>query len=547
MATPLWNLLLIQAGLMLGSVGVSAMLARLARNRSLIERMVIPAMPILITMLAWHWFVAIAILSHGGPWSAIRLAPSMSLRYGYKLYEAPGLGPVLGWIYPPIAPLAYLPVTFISEPVVAVIAGRCLTLVFYYAPAAWLILTSGAKAGPRGWWSRLSLFLTFALLTSQSQALSYCSTEIHADAAALGLAAVSLGLLGRSRSRSAWGPHVGAVAFGALAVWAKQLIAPLFVALPVWIFVRDGFKPALRFTALWFVIGRAFALFVLFLFSFDGLFYNIVTIPSRHPWTATRPRAIWSAFVYMQSEHTLLLALIAGGLIVWLGCRTVPSDPTDGATRREAWPLFLFVGLLESPLAVLGLIKVGGYDNNLSYCLYFLALGGVLLLAVLMNRECLECGERKLPPLHLMIVGMNLLLALVGSERIALELAGGLYPGRDPADAVRYLREHPGDAYFPWHPLEHLMIEGKATHSEYGVWDRKLAGDPMTVEHFLKFVPLGARRICYPDGITGAEQITLKYAGGSWRRRELAELPGWTCFERYDGSPVFSAANATSK
>ena len=89
--------------------------------------------------------------------------------------------------------------------------------------------------------------------------------------------------------------------------------------------------------------------------------------------------------------------------------------------------------------------------------------------------------------------------------------------------------------------------EPTATHSEYGVWDRKLAGDPMSREHFLKYVPLTAKRICYPDGITVAEQITLQYAGGSWRRRELPELPGWTCFERADGGFVFPQAAGASK
>jgi hypothetical protein len=536
----LWDLVLLQAGVMLVAFGLAAVLARRLRNRPTLERMAVSAMPVLVAMLAWHWVVAVGVLPYGGPWSAIRLAPSMSLRYGYRLYESRGLGPVLGWIYPPVAPLAYLPATLFGEPGAAVIAGRCLTLIYYYAPAVWLILSSRGAAGSTGRWIRVLLLFTFALITSQSTALSYCSTEVHADATALALGAAALGLLGRSAAGSGWAGRAGAVVVAALAVWSKQLTVVVFAVLPLWVLVRDGFRPALRFTAVWLAGGVAVSLLMLFLFPLDGLFYNIITIPSRHPWTAIHPVGIASVFVKMQLDHMVLWALIAAGLVLRLARREDPGgEVAASAVTREAWPLFLLVGLLSSPLAVLGVIKVGGYDNNLSYSMYYLALGGMLLLADAAGRIRPSDDDRAAPTLASVILGVNLLLAVVGSERLAIELAGGVYPGRDARDAIRYLRAHPGEAYFPWHPLEHLMIDGKATHSEYGVWDRKLAGDPMSTEHFLGYVPPDARLICYPDGITVAEQITLKYGGGTWRRRELPELPGWTCFERYDGRPVF--------
>jgi hypothetical protein len=502
--------------------------------------MAIAAMPLLVAMLAWHWVVAIGVLPYGGPWSAIRLAPSMGLRHGYRLYEPRGLGPVLGWIYPPVAPLAYLPATLLGEPGAAVIAGRCLTAMYYYAPAVWLILTAPAAGGSCRW-TRVVLVLTFALITSQSTALSYCSTEIHADATALALGAAALGLLGRSRGGTDWAWQLGAVIVAALAVWAKQLTVVVFAVLPLWVLVRDGLRPALRFLAIWIAGGLAVSLPMLYFFPPEGLFYNILTIPSRHPWTVIGPIGIVSVFVKMQTDHIVLWVLIVAGLLLRFTRREESAGATGDPGGREAWPLFLLVGLLESPLAVLGMIKVGGYDNNLSYSVYYLALGGMLLLASVAGRGRAADRDPEAPTLPLMILGVNLMLALVGTERLATEMAGGVYPGRDARDAIRYLRAHPGEAYFPWHPLEHLMVDGKATHSEYGVWDRKLAGDPMSREHFLRYVPLTARRICYPDGITVAEQITLKYAGGSWRVRELPELPGWTCFERYDGRPVFES------
>lgn len=542
MPKPLWELVLLQAAVMLLAVGLAAALARRNRERRPLERLAVSAMPILMAMLAWHWVVAVGVLPYGGPWSAIRLAPSMSLRLGYRLYEPRGLGPVLGWIYPPVAPLAYLPATVFGEPGAAVIAGRCLTLLYYYAPAAWLILSSRAAPGATGWWTRVLLLFTFALITSQSTALSYCSTEVHTDATALALGAAALGLLGRSKDGSGWAGRVGAVVVAALAVWSKQLTVGVFAALPLWVLIRDGFRPALRFTVVWLAGGVAVSLVMLFFFPPEGLFYNIITIPSRHPWTTIHLVGIVSVFVKMQLDHIVLWALIAVGLVLRFARRADSADDVaDNALTRQTWPLFLLVGLLASPLAVLGVIKIGGYDNNLSYSVYYIALGGMLLLADVAARTRPSDDDRDAQTLALVILGVNLLLAVVGSERLAIELAGGVYPGRDARDAIRYLRAHPGEAYFPWHPLEHMMIDGKATHSEYGVWDRKLAGDPMSSEHFLRYVPPNARLICYPEGITVAEQITLKYGGGTWRRRELPELPGWICFERYDGRAVFSS------
>jgi len=89
----------------------------------------------------WSWLTTIGIDPVVGPWSAARLAPAMSLWHGYALYSAPGSGPVTGWIYPPLATLAYLPATLIPDPTSAVLAGRCLSLVYFFAPAAWLLMT----------------------------------------------------------------------------------------------------------------------------------------------------------------------------------------------------------------------------------------------------------------------------------------------------------------------------------------------------------------------------------------------------------------------
>jgi hypothetical protein len=526
---------LVQLAVMLGMVGLGVAIYRARRDRPPRDRLWAAAVPVLLATLAWHWLVVLVVLPDGGPWSGIRLAPAMSLWYGYRLYEPPDTGLELGWVYPPVGALAYLPVTLIGDPTLAPLAGRCLTMIYDLGPVVWLILSAGTRRDRQARWVRLLLLLTFALLTTQSRALSYCSTEVHADAPALGLGALALGLLGRCQGPADRARRWGAIVLAALAVWSKQLMAPVFGLLPLWVLVREGLGPALRFGLAWVVGGLAIGLAMIAAFPPRAMLFHILEITRQHPWNAVGLLSIAGIFFNkMEVEHVIILMLAAAGL----ACRPALREATS-EDRPAAWPLFLAAGLVQSPLAILGLIKKGGHDNQLAFSLYFLAIGTVLLLVRVLERDQAEERREGTARLPLAILGVDLVLALIGTQWVALRLAMGQPTGPDPRVVVRYLRAHPGEAYFPWNPLEHLMVERRATHSEYGVYDRELANVPLSRTHFLQYVPPRARRICYPEGITVAEQITLRYAGGHWERTSVRELPGWICFERKDGGPAF--------
>src|SRR5262245_17369226 len=184
----------------------------------------------------------------------------MGLGRGHALYSPLQSGPVTGWIYPPLATLAYFPATLIPDPAGAVLAGRVLSLVYFFAPAAWLLLTDADRADRSRWTglSGLLLFSTFALLSGQSRPLLYCSTEIHADAPALGLAAVAVGLMARSRPGDR--PRAGGVALllAWLSVWTKQLTAPiLLIVLPIWALVTWGWKGLFQYLTRAVAVGLA--------------------------------------------------------------------------------------------------------------------------------------------------------------------------------------------------------------------------------------------------------------------------------------------------
>ena len=67
---------------------------------------------------------------------------------------------------------------------------------------------------------------------------------------------------------------------------------------------------------------------------------------------------------------------------------------------------------------------------------------------------------------------------------------------------LRYLREHPGEADFPYNILDHLAVEKRLYHYESGVDFQALAGYPLSPEHLRKFIPPRTRIICYPPGVS---------------------------------------------
>jgi hypothetical protein len=521
------------SALVLAAFALGARIFRRSRGRGLTERLAAAALPLSGLVIVWSWLTTIGIDPVVVPWSAARLAPAMGLGHGYALYSPPRSGPATGWIYPPLATLAYYPATLIPDPTGAVLAGRLLSLVYFFVPAAWLLLTD--RAG-RTRWSGLSgilLFSTFALLSIQSRPLRYCSTEIHADAPALGLAAVAVGLMARGRPEDRpWG-RGAALLLATLSVWTKQLTAPvLIVVLPIWALVTRGLKGLFQYLAMALAVGLGLSLTLLAAFDARSTVFNIITIPLLHP---RRFESLTPALVNLldlEKRQVLLLLLLAAGGLGQLARRSWRRGPGRGLTS-ETWPLFLLVAVAEFPISLLAYVKVGGDDNNLGFLLYFLTLAGLLMHARLMTTHPAPGGGDGSTMSFRGILVLNLILTLLVAQEIALAFArrGPTWQGQQRA-ALRHIERHRGEVFFPWNPLEHLAVEGRLYHFEYGVFDRILAGYPPSPEHFRRYIPEHTRLVCYPPGTTVGDRVTLRYLSEFRERVRVEELPDWECYRR---------------
>jgi hypothetical protein len=261
-----------------------------------------------------------------------------------------------------------------------------------------------------------------------------------------------------------------------------------------------GQRPqALKLLCVSAVVGAALWLVIALAYGWPAVWFNLVYIPGHHPWYETVGRFSWvsnvhsghrlavlgEAFVdYVLSNGWLWLVLLLAA-IVGRKCLTLRRPDFKSPAS-----LLLLAGVLLVPMSLLGRVKVGGDYNAFSYSAVFLSLAVVMLLYSAITRLPSTINFSLSPSSHRLI-----LLATVAV--FALSLVNGarslLTTERETVcreqQAFEAMRSKPETVYFPWQPLAGLMAEGKLYHFSYGVYDRWLAGRPITPEHFQAHLP----------------------------------------------------------
>lgn len=528
---------MIEAGFVLtnlAALGWGGLLYRDSAGRPIWERLGLAVLPYLGVTVVWHGVASIGFQTMAGFWNGARLAPAIGLMYGYRLYYPATAGPINGWIYGPISSVAYVPAAWWGNAGVMISVARGLSLFYYYAPAAWLLL-GGAGVGDEGRKGRpglgeFLLFLTFVLVTSHSRALRYSATEVHADAPTLALAALAVAVMVRGGGgRNPWTCSL-ALILGVLAVWSKQLTLPILVlVLPAYAVATGAFRNPVRSLLPGIVGGLAITLTLFFALDPTSLLLNIVEVPGRHQFRAHALVDFLFPLIVLQQKHASLLFLLAVG---GLGRIVLASEDAEAERRDRPWIVFLIAGLAELPFSVMGYFGEGGNDNSMSFSLYFVALGTFLMLKPLVSRDARESTHW----VWYLVIGLSLMLATLGLEDQGRALIQQKGAWRDSLAAERFIRAHPGEVYFPWNPESHLAAEGKSYHTEDGINGRAYSGISTSSDHFFRHIPPRTRLVCYPPNASGLARIgAMTYLQG-FRETEVAELPGWACYERDSGA-----------
>jgi hypothetical protein len=445
-------------------------------------------------------------------WDGNRLARALAVGDGYSLYYPADQGPVTGFIYPPLAVLAFQPARLASSPTGALIIGNLIGQLFYFAPC--LLLVFGATGcGPRHRflpWAQLALFALFAW---EMYPLTSSCSHIHVDSIMLGLAGlacVSLFSFPRHPVRGPLWSGLAAVA----SLSCKLTPVPL---LPTLLFTtwRTGGTLALRRMILTgaFLAGAVLILMAALSAAPGAAFFNIITVPGHHPWSLQKPWLLKAGESLQYLKPDLLsrlgglgaTALNAGKTYGWIPAlawgitaflyttttdkKNSPADPT-----RTLILLLTVMSLLMIPSSLIGAIKVGGDINNFSGFLYFAVLAITASLPALTQRLA-DWTHSSLP--HTVLPCMILLFFFVYEIRSPSQIIADvrLLGQNHQEEAMAFVLKHPGEVYFPDNALPNLLAEKRLDHLVFGVRDRALAGYPVGRKHFLRHISPNVRYV----------------------------------------------------
>jgi hypothetical protein len=486
----------------------------------------------LIPLSGASLLVEIAAEVSRGPfwlWNDVRLARGVALGYGYKMYYDGHGGPIIGTMHAPLGFAVYIWIGLLRNPTLALLAGCTLSALFIFGPMAWVLLRANPTR-PSSWKWRILLFLGCSLMAFFSAGLTYSAFRIHADAAALGFAAMAAAFLYFGDRERTWRDLGLSAACAVLSVWSKQTLVPLLVALPAFVWMCEGTRQLCRYLTCLAVAGAAISALMLAAFGpLQPMWFNMFVVPMREPHLPEKN--VLQKFWQLGTENLLPAAIILFLLLL-------PAFISDGGSRPDRgrflaehrWLVFGFVGIAMFPTFVAGILKVGGDINHLSLVSLFMLLAAGTGLGAHLGE--LEAARPEI--LRGAARTFTIIFVLIGMLRtpIAMFSVAGSRPLRTNSSesAYRFEKAHPGEAYFPFNPLAVLLASGKLYHSDIGLKDRELSGYGIGGEQFRRYAPRDYRMIAIPTGAPRLTAILTQELEGSVRTRGTGDLAGWAVY-----------------
>jgi nitrate reductase NapE component len=473
-------------------------------------------------------------------WAAARLAVAYWVKQGHPLYYGQQSGPLLGTNYTPLYFLYYLPATFLPGPTVALIVASLMGAAAALIPASWVHTQLPPSLSDRKFW-KIAGTITFLVIAINLFPITYAIFTVRGDALVLGLVAIAAGLIYRSQKPSAAALWAAAACL-VFAEWSKQTAAPAFLAVLLFMLTADRLSEALWFLFRLAILGLGTTVVALLAFAFRTLIFNTIEFPAHHPWqylscfeeelpcrTAETARdrlltILWMTQHYV-SEHLALFSALL--IVLGLSATIATRSGVRGWMNEHRWMIFLFIAALMLPLSVANRIKTGGEDSAMALTGYFLLLSLTLGLIQLATYSRQIASTALVILCALSATYMSQSIGTIESlPRIADQIA------TNPEEqAVKYIRRHPGEVYFPWTPLASILVEHAAYHFDYFVDERKRAGYGLSEAHYLAGIPKRFTMIAYPPRFGDAQQrAALDYLPAFSYQVKVPELDGWTVF-----------------
>jgi hypothetical protein len=398
-------------------------------------------------------------------------------------------------------------------------------MLLVFMPLGWVLLRASEGARDRRFVATAA-FLFCGFLTMHSPCTFHIACMIHTDAAAMAFATFACGVFCNPRKPitvpQVWLAGVACV----LAVGSKQTMAPIALAIALFIGVTAGARLLAHFGAALLAGGTVLLAAVLALVPVHAFLFNTITLAAHRPFKAGYIELLVEA--YREGKQDALPALFP--ILLLAGCQWSAAEHKPGLRdffRANRWLAFAIAAAALIPTTVKAVVTAGADVNHVGLVLYFLFAAAGLAIE-----------QRLAGPDNSFVRGIAWMCAAIG---ILVSIAPGTLislPSRlrdvhfnAPETALQYELRYPGRAYFPVNPMASLLSSGRAYHVDFSVYDREIAGYPLTRRQFESGLPPGFKLVAMPPGEqpqSGALRSMLQ----RYERIADTELPGWTVYKR---------------
>ncbi len=450
----------------------------------------------------------------------MRLQRTFIWASGHTIYPDFETGPIINSIYGPVSAMAYWPATLVPFLQSVPVGAACAALFFFTPPV--ILFLKGRFGKTKHLALCLSCALCFILMSALLSSLKRSAFTIHADAPALGFAAMACAFIyWKRRFRNEWLPLFLSALFAVLAVGSKQTTVPIAIALPLFVLYADGRKSFFKYLAALGICAAFFAAACAVLFNLNDMFDSMVRMPSRHPMKTGGTRMILKAVSRILRENILVVGVSLPA--TWhLFIRRKKS--LRAWTNANRWILFWVIASFMVPLALMSSIKIGGSNNTLSFISYFTLIGTLLAFSELfrpLRKNRLHRFAAKT------MIFYTVLLTVITAPLVFYRLADHDNDRFLMKDAYNYALAHPGTSYFPRFTIIHLAAENKIYHEVEGLNDRIWANLPFSREHFEAYIPKNLKVI----GFSGEDHRgNLPIEGFKRESRDYPELEGFVVY-----------------
>jgi hypothetical protein len=461
-------------------------------------------------------------------WNEIRLARSVAMLHGFSLYlDRDAIGPVIGTLHTPVSHCLYLLAAGFHSPTYALLAGSLLSVLLLFVPLGWVLLRASEGVRDR-LLAASAAFLFCGFLILQAPGTFHTASMIHTDAAALAFATLACGVFCNPRKPimvpQVWLAGVGCV----LAVGSKQTMAPIVLAIALFLGASAGARLLAHFGAAVAVGGAALLGAIVAFVPAHAFLFNTVTLAAHRPLKDGYVELLVKS--YREGKLDALPALFPILLLVgfqWIGAERRPD--LREFVRANRWLAFALAAAALIPVTAKAIVSVGTDVNHLGLALYLLFVAAGLAI-----EQCLaDPGNAFLRGSGWMCAALGILVGIAPGAVLSLPSRLRDVHQNVPEVALRYEVRHPGRAYFPYNPMVSLLSNGSVYHVDYSIYDREITGYPLTSQQIEAGLPSGFRVVAIPPGEL-LRSSALRDMLGRYEQVADVELSGWTVYRMKD-------------